>query len=107
MKSSPLNEKLGVSAKDDYTLVIELEQAVPYFVKMMGHTTVKPVNRKVVEKFGDNWTKPENFVGNGAYTLDNWVVNERIVRLVKTTGITTTRLSTRLRSCQSKTKLPK
>ncbi|MBC7005128.1 oligopeptide ABC transporter substrate-binding protein OppA [Photobacterium sp. BZF1] len=72
-------ETLGVSAKDDYTLVIELEQAVPYFVKMMGHTTVKPVNRKVVEKFGDNWTKPENFVGNGAYTLDNWVVNERIV----------------------------
>ncbi|WEM43281.1 ABC transporter substrate-binding protein [Photobacterium sp. DA100] len=72
-------ETLGVSAKDDYTLVVELEQAVPYFVKMMGHTTVKPVNRKVVEKFGDNWTKPENFVGNGAYTLDNWVVNERIV----------------------------
>ena len=72
-------ETLGVAAKDDYTLVIELEQAVPYFVKMMGHTTVKPVNRKVVEKFGDNWTKPENFVGNGAYTLDNWVVNERIV----------------------------
>ncbi|MGF1736042.1 ABC transporter substrate-binding protein [Photobacterium satsumensis] len=70
---------LGVSATDDNTLVIELEQAVPYFVKMMGHTTVKPVNRKVVEKFGDNWTKPENFVGNGAYTLDNWVVNERIV----------------------------
>ncbi|MDV5170472.1 ABC transporter substrate-binding protein [Photobacterium rosenbergii] len=72
-------ETLGVAAKDDYTLVVELEQAVPYFVKMMGHTTVKPVNRKVVEKFGDNWTKPENFVGNGAYTLDNWVVNERIV----------------------------
>ncbi|MGR5061632.1 ABC transporter substrate-binding protein [Photobacterium sp. DNB22_13_2] len=70
---------LGVSATDDNTLVIELEQAVPYFVKMMGHTTVKPVNRKIVEKFGDNWTKPENFVGNGAYTLDNWVVNERIV----------------------------
>lgn len=69
---------LGVFAVDDNTLRIELEQAVPYFVKMMGHTTVKPVNQKVVEKFGDDWTKPENFVGNGAYVLDNWVVNERI-----------------------------
>ncbi|QUJ68314.1 oligopeptide ABC transporter substrate-binding protein OppA [Photobacterium sp. GJ3] len=71
-------DTLGVFADDDHTLRIELEQAVPYFVKMMGHTTVKPVNQKVVEKFGDDWTKPENFVGNGAYVLDKWVVNERI-----------------------------
>ncbi|MCW8331681.1 ABC transporter substrate-binding protein [Photobacterium sp. SDRW27] len=72
-------ETLGVTAIDDNTLKIELEAAVPYFVKMMGHTTVKPVNQKVVEKYGDDWTKPENFVGNGAFALDKWVVNERIV----------------------------
>ncbi|MGF1690570.1 ABC transporter substrate-binding protein [Photobacterium kagoshimensis] len=72
-------DSLGVTAVDPYTLKIELESAVPYFVKMMGHTTVKPVNRKVVEKFGDDWTKPANFVGNGAFVLDKWVVNERIV----------------------------
>ncbi|MDX1301164.1 ABC transporter substrate-binding protein [Photobacterium sp.] len=72
-------ETLGVTAVDANTLKIELESAVPYFVMMMGHTTMKPVNQKVVEKFGDDWTKPENFVGNGAYVLDKWVVNERIV----------------------------
>lgn len=33
---------------------------------MMGHTTVKPIHKATVEKFGDQWTKPENFVGNGA-----------------------------------------
>lgn len=71
-------ETLGVKALDEHTLVIQLEQAVPYFVKMMGHTTVKPVHQATVEKFGDQWTKPENFVGNGAYVLDKWVVNERI-----------------------------
>ena len=27
--------------------------AVPYFVMMMGHTTVKPVHQATVEKFGD------------------------------------------------------
>ncbi|SEG33228.1 ABC transporter substrate-binding protein [Vibrio hangzhouensis] len=71
-------ETLGVKALDDHTLVIQLEQAVPYFVKMMGHTTVKPVHQATVEKFGDQWTKPENFVGNGAFVLEKWVVNERI-----------------------------
>ncbi|MBY6198740.1 ABC transporter substrate-binding protein [Vibrio hangzhouensis] len=71
-------ETLGVTALDDHTLVVQLEQAVPYFVKMMGHTTVKPVHQATVEKFGDQWTKPENFVGNGAFVLEKWVVNERI-----------------------------
>ncbi|WP_105903167.1 ABC transporter substrate-binding protein [Vibrio gangliei] len=75
---------LGVKALDANTLEVNLESAVPYFVKMMGHTTVKPVNKKVVEKFGDQWTKPENFVSNGAYVLDKWVLNERMV-LVRNT----------------------
>ena len=40
---------------------------------------MKPVKRDVVEKYGDKWTLPQNFVGNGAYKLKDWVVNERIV----------------------------
>ncbi len=70
---------LGVKAVDDNTLLVELDTAVPYFVAMMGHTTMKPVHKATVEKFGDQWTKPENFVGNGAFVVDKWVVNERLV----------------------------
>ncbi len=70
---------LGVKALDDRTLVVELDSAVPYFVMMMGHTTTKPVHKATVEKYGDQWTKPENFVGNGAFVVDKWVVNERLV----------------------------
>ncbi|MDN3680474.1 ABC transporter substrate-binding protein [Vibrio tapetis subsp. quintayensis] len=70
---------LGVKAIDANTLEVQLDAAVPYFVMMMGHTTVKPVHKATVEKFGDQWTKPENFVGNGAYVVDKWVVNERLV----------------------------
>ncbi|MCG6200300.1 ABC transporter substrate-binding protein [Psychromonas antarctica] len=69
---------LGVKAIDAHTFQVHLENAVPYFVMMMGHTTVKPVHKATVEKFGDQWTKPENFVGNGAFVVSNWVVNERI-----------------------------
>jgi len=69
---------LGVKAVDDYTFEVHLENAVPYFVMMMGHTTMKAVHQATVEKFGVQWTKPENFVGNGAFVVSNWVVNERI-----------------------------
>ncbi|PSW21085.1 oligopeptide ABC transporter substrate-binding protein OppA [Photobacterium sanctipauli] len=72
-------ETLGVEAVDAHTLKVTLDKAVPYFVSMTVHTSLKPVNPKVVEEFGDKWTSPENYVGNGAYKLDNWVVNERIV----------------------------
>ncbi|WP_372882686.1 ABC transporter substrate-binding protein [Psychromonas sp.] len=69
---------LGVKALDDYTLEVQLDNAVPYFVMMMGHTTMKAVHQATIEKYGEQWTKPENFVGNGAFVVSNWVVNERI-----------------------------
>ncbi|MGF6190919.1 ABC transporter substrate-binding protein [Serratia sp. 2723] len=70
---------LGVSAIDDKTLKVTLSEPVPYFVSMLSHTSMKPVKQAVVEKFGDKWTLPQNYVGNGAYRLSEWVVNERIV----------------------------
>ncbi|WP_160061291.1 ABC transporter substrate-binding protein [Psychromonas sp. L1A2] len=69
---------LGVKAIDENTLEIKLASSVPYFVMMMGHTTMKPVHKATVEEFGDQWTKPENFVGNGAFVMSKWVINERI-----------------------------
>lgn len=37
------------------------------------------MNPKVVEKFGEKWTAPENLVGNGAFVLKSQVVNEKAV----------------------------
>jgi oligopeptide transport system substrate-binding protein len=72
-------ESLGVSAVDDYTFKVELENPLPYFVAMTSHTTLRPVHQATVETFGDKWTQPEHFVGNGAYKVSQWVVNEKIV----------------------------
>ena len=69
---------LGVKAIDDYTFQVQLEHAVPYFVKMASNSSMSPVHKATVEKFGDQWTKPEHFVGNGAFIMSKWVVNERI-----------------------------
>lgn len=70
---------LGVEAKDDHTLVLHLTESVPYVDKLVEHYVLSPVNPKVVEKFGDKWTAPENLVGNGAFVLKSQVVNEKAV----------------------------
>lgn len=72
-------DELGVKALDAQTLQIELELPLPYFIQMSAHTTLKPVHRATVEAHGDKWTQPANFVGNGAYKMSEWVVNEKIV----------------------------
>ncbi|HCQ7756406.1 oligopeptide ABC transporter substrate-binding protein OppA [Citrobacter sp. 50677481] len=70
---------LGVKALDDHTFEVTLSEPVPYFYKLLVHSSVSPVPKAVVEKFGDKWTQPANIVSNGAYKLKDWVVNERIV----------------------------
>ncbi|MDX6910175.1 oligopeptide ABC transporter substrate-binding protein OppA [Hafnia paralvei] len=70
---------LGVKALDDKTFQVTLTEPVPYLAEMTSHYAMKPVNKEAVEKFGDKWTLPENYVSNGAYKLKDWVVNERIV----------------------------
>ncbi len=72
-------DTLGVKAIDATTLEVDLSEPVPYFPKLLTHPSMSPVPQKVVEKFGDKWTQPANWVGNGAYKLKDWVVNERIV----------------------------
>lgn len=70
---------LGVKAVDDFTFEVTLERPVPYFVKMTSHQTMFPAPKKTIEQWGDDWIKPEHIVSNGAYKLDEWVVNEKMV----------------------------
>lgn len=76
-KASP--ETLGVEALDDRQLQVTLSEPVPYFISMLAHTAMKPVYAPAIAKWGEAWTRPEHFVGNGAYTLSDWVINEKIV----------------------------
>ena len=71
-------DDLGVKALDPYTLQFVLDKPVPYFVAMTAHTVMMPINQTAVQEFGDEWTKPENMVSNGAYKLSKWVINERL-----------------------------
>ena len=70
---------LGVKALDDNTFEVTLSEPVPYFYKLLVHSSVSPVPKAAVEKYGEKWTQPANIITNGAYKLKDWVVNEHIV----------------------------
>lgn len=72
-------DAVGVRAKDDRTLVVELENPVPYFLDLLPFFTFYPVRQDVIEKHGSDWTKPGKFVGNGAFALKDWVTNQHIL----------------------------
>ncbi len=74
-------DTLGVKALDTNTLQITLTQPTAAFLAMLAHPSLVPVDKTVVEKFGDKWTQPGNFVSSGAYTLSQWVVNEKVIGL--------------------------
>lgn len=65
--------QLGVKAVDDKTLEITLEAATPFFLDALAHYTAFPIRKDMIEKFGDQWTQPENIVGNGPYKIVEWV----------------------------------
>ncbi|HEX5008502.1 MAG TPA: peptide ABC transporter substrate-binding protein [Hyphomonadaceae bacterium] len=79
--SLPLDQ-LGVKAIDDYTLEVKLEYPAPYLPGLLKHYTAFPVPKHVIEKVGDQWTRPENIVVNGPYKLAEWRSGD-FIRLVK------------------------
>lgn len=72
-------DTLGVKAVNDRTLEITLTQPTAAFLAMLAHPSLVPLDKVLIGRFGDKWTKPEHFVSSGAYTLSQWVVNERIM----------------------------
>jgi oligopeptide transport system substrate-binding protein len=72
-------EELGVSLLDEFTLQITLTGPTPYFLGLLAHPIAYPVNRRSLEQFGDQFSRPGNLVSNGAYVLAQWVPRVEIV----------------------------
>ncbi|WP_170311670.1 ABC transporter substrate-binding protein [Vallitalea okinawensis] len=68
-------EELGVTAADDFTLVVELETNVPFFIELLVFPSFYPQNQAFVEAMGDDYgTSPETALYNGPYTLTKWTL---------------------------------
>lgn len=72
-------DKLGVVATDETHLKVTLSRPLPWFPSMVANVAMFPVPQKVIAQNGDGWTAPGKLVGNGAYQLQERVVNEKIV----------------------------
>lgn len=70
--------KLGISAPDPHTLVLQLDKPYPYLLERLLYPTAFPVPAHMIEKHGDAWIKPQNWVSNGAYTLVDWTPQAHI-----------------------------
>ncbi|MDP2367922.1 peptide ABC transporter substrate-binding protein [Rhodoferax sp.] len=71
--------ELGVKALDKHTLEVKTAMPVSFLPDLMSNTQFAPAHRASIEKFGKDWTKPGNMVGNGAYVLKAWQVNSKLV----------------------------
>lgn len=73
---------LGVKAVDDLTLIITLENPTPFLLGILAHHMAYPLQQKSVEQGGNQWTRPNKLVSNGAYQLVEWIPQSKL-KLVK------------------------
>ena len=73
-------EELGVEAKDEHTLVITLENALPAYLDMLSSTIYYAQREDIVEKYGDKYgADAETFISNGPFKVESWTHNNSIV----------------------------
>jgi oligopeptide transport system substrate-binding protein len=72
-------QALGVRAVDGETLEITLASPTGYFLSLLSHPIFGPQHQATVEKFGDQFTRAGNLVTNGAFKLQEWTPQSRIV----------------------------
>ena len=64
---------LGAKAVDDYTLEVELERPVPYFLNLMAFASYYPLNEKFVKEKGEKYgLEADTVVYNGPFVMSEW-----------------------------------
>src|SRR5208282_4674125 len=59
---------LGVEARGDAVLIVNLEQPAPYFPQLLSHSAAYPIYSDASARSHD----PATWVSNGAYVLAGW-----------------------------------
>ncbi|MGX8678439.1 MAG: peptide ABC transporter substrate-binding protein [Sphaerochaetaceae bacterium] len=69
---------VAIKAIDDRTFQMELIGPLPYVLGAMTHYSFAIVPQHAIEKYGDAWILPENFVGNGPFVLSEWLPQQYV-----------------------------
>lgn len=76
--------QVGARAPDSHTFVVELENPTPYLLQLLDHYSTFPVHPPTILAHGSmtdrisQWTRVNNMVSNGPFTLTNWQINSQI-----------------------------
>lgn len=66
-------DQLGVKAIDDYTLEVELDNPVPYFIDLTVYPVFYPLNENYVKSQGDKFGLEANTtLYNGPFVMSDW-----------------------------------
>ena len=71
-------ETLGVEATDAHTLTVHLNAPTPYLLELLVQNYLYPVYQPAIERYGDDWVRPEHLVSNGAFALQEDLIGARI-----------------------------
>lgn len=77
-------DQLGVTAKDDKTLEVELDTPVPFFESLMSFPSFLPVNEEFFNQCGDSFaTSPDTILCNGPFKITSYEPAATTIELVK------------------------
>ncbi|MGH7975847.1 MAG: peptide ABC transporter substrate-binding protein [Limisphaerales bacterium] len=73
---------VGIHALDPFTVRVELNHPIPFFLDICAMPLTYVVPRQTIEKYGDRWLMAKPLPSSGPYELVYWKLNDK-VRLKK------------------------
>jgi oligopeptide transport system substrate-binding protein len=72
-------QDVAIWAVDSRTFEVTMLGLAAYAIDMIAHYAFNPLPMHVIQRYGNAWTRPGNFVGNGPFVLQEHIPNSRIV----------------------------
>ena len=69
MEGRAESKELGLSAPNDHTLIVDLEEPAPHFIELTALPTFAPLNESSISEHAESWTSPTHFVCSGPFEL--------------------------------------
>lgn len=78
-KRAEAEKNLGITTSGKDTVIIKLNKPVTFFGHLVSNPIYAVVHPTMYSPDAAGWKDPAKFIGNGAYNLTEWRVNQRIV----------------------------
>lgn len=66
-------DEIGIKALNDYTLEVQLNAPIPYFLSLTTYAPFFPLNKEFTEAQGDQYAlEAANMIYNGPFVMESW-----------------------------------